>query len=127
MAKNFRTQYFRFKIRFGPFKIDSDQKKFFENFLIFWSFLPFLGPKNQFFKFFGGVIFKNFFTHFKRIVLWSFCAITCIPTPIELFRLTRFIEFFYQKWSKIEVFRKFWVEKNFFLKKIFVPSLGTCY
>ena len=37
MGKNFQNRYFRFKIRFEPFLIDSDQKKFFENFSIFWS------------------------------------------------------------------------------------------
>ena len=28
MGKNFRNRYFRFKTRFGPFRIDSDQKNF---------------------------------------------------------------------------------------------------
>ena len=37
MGKNLQNRYFCFKTRFGPFVIDSDQKKFFENFSIFWS------------------------------------------------------------------------------------------
>ena len=36
-GKKILNRYFRFKTRFGPFQIDSDQKMFFEKILIFWS------------------------------------------------------------------------------------------
>ena len=54
---------------------------------------------------------ENFdiFTHFKRIVLWSFYAITCIPTSIELCKLTRFNVFLTKNGQKV-VFRKFRVK-----------------
>ena len=47
-GKNVQTQYFRFKILFGPFKLDSDQK--IRKFSIIWSFFVIFGPKNHFFN-----------------------------------------------------------------------------
>ena len=65
------------------------KKPIFENFSIFWSFFAVFG-QNPDLSIFGE---RNFFTHFKRIVRWSFCAITCILTSFELCWLSRFFEF----------------------------------
>ena len=76
MGKNFPIRYFRLKTRFGPFKIDSDQKTFFEKFSIFWSFLPFWGQKIDFFEFLGWEIL-NFFHPFQKdciAVILRYCT-----------------------------------------------------
>ena len=103
MVKIFRIDIFILKYGLDHSKSIST-KKFFEKFSIFWSLFAILGPKNRSFEFFGieiliffggggKEILNFFFTHFKSIVLRSFCAIARISTPIELCRLTRFIEF----------------------------------
>ena len=58
-----------------------------------------------------------FFTHFKRIALLSFCAIARIPTPIDLCRLTRFIDFLIKKANNRGFPKILGRKKNFFLKK----------
>ena len=69
------------------------KKIFFEKNSIFLVIFRLFGPKNRFFFNFEGRNFESFSTHFKRIVLWSFCSITCILTSIELYRLTRIMDF----------------------------------
>ena len=60
MGKNFRFRDFWFKIRFETFRIDSDQKTFFDqNFLIFSFFHHFWPKKSRFLTFLDRK--KNFF------------------------------------------------------------------
>ena len=44
MGKKFRFRDFRFKIRFETFRIDSDQKKFFDQNFLTLSFFHYFGP-----------------------------------------------------------------------------------
>ena len=80
-------------------------------------FCHFWAQKIDFLNFWGEN-FEIFFTDFKRILLQSFFAITCIPTPIEHCRLTRFIEFLTKNSQKQKFFenigsKKIFFEKNF--------------
>ena len=112
MGKNFRNRDFRFKIRFGPFWIDSDQKNFFDQ--KFLS-LPFFRPGTPFFEKMAMSSHngKNFrFRDFRFKIRFG-------PFWIDYDQKKNFgqkflsLPFFDQKWPKIEVFWRFLVEKFF--------------
>ena len=91
-GKKFSNSIYSFKNTFWTILNRFRPKKNFEKFSNLCHFLPFLGPKYQFLELFGGEILKNVFTRFKKIVLRSIRAIARILTPIQLCRLTRFVE-----------------------------------
>ena len=116
MGKHFRNQDFCFKIRFGPFWINSDQK--------FLS-LPFFRPGTPFFEKMAmsshnGKNFEIEIFVLKYVLDHS----ESIPTQKKfLTKIFCLCHFFDQKWPKIEVFWGFLAEKIFFQKIFLYPLL----
>ena len=117
-GKKFSKSIFSFQNTFWNILNRFRPKKISKKFRFFGHFLPFLGPKIDLLSFWGRIF--DFFTHFNRIILRSFCAMLSIPTSIEVCKLTRFIDFLTKNCQKMEVFWKFRVEKNF--RKFFLPK-----
>ena len=120
MGKNFLNRYFRFKTRFGPFEIDSDQKNFFGIFLFFWSFF---GPKKSIFWMGGG---GEILTFFSALLKGLYCVhFALLHASLRLLSSACSLDLsnFWPKWQKIEVFANFGSKKLFFEKKFLYPLL----
>ena len=123
MRKNFRNRDFRFKIRFGPFWIDSDQKKIFDQ-----KFLPL-----SFFRYFGHFGRKTTKSHEKnftreKIFDFEIFVLKYVSKHSESIPKKKFLTKNFQKFSffghfllKMKVFGHFRIflgrnQKNVFCK-----------
>ena len=124
--KIFKIDIFVLKHVLDHSKSIPTKKNFSKNFRFFGHFLPFLGPKNRFFEFLGGEILKFFSPISKGLYCGHFAP---LHASLRLSSTAGSLDLsnFWPKMAKNRGFSKILGRKNFFSKKIFVPSFSTFY